>query len=159
MLVVSVLLLLIMLLLILCISIRSLASKKLEEKSLPSSQRKQLTNLLSKLDVEISKQGVSDIPLKELSKQRGKDVVTRCFHKMGIVVPYDRNTELGYRPLPLTDSKSLLSVPHVSKSLFLTLGACARVTVVVVCVCVCMCYHASCYIPRNALFISSGDIC
>ena len=100
-----------MLLLILCISIRSLASKKLEEKSFPSSQRKQLTNLLSKLDVEISKQGISDIPLKELSKQRGKDVVTKCFHKMGIVVPYDRNTELGYRPLPLTDSKSTAVCP------------------------------------------------
>jgi hypothetical protein len=90
----------------LCISFRSLASKQLEDKSLPSSQRKHLTNLVSKLDVEISKQGVADIPRKELSKQRGKDVVTRCFHKMGIVVPYDKNTELGYRPLPLTDSKS-----------------------------------------------------
>lgn len=100
-------------LLITYISIRSLASKKLEETSLPSTQRKQLTHLLSKLDVEISKQGVSDTPLKELSKQRGKDVVTRCFHKMGIVVPYDQKTELGYRPLPLTDSKpTVLSLTY-----------------------------------------------
>lgn len=91
---------------ILCISIRSLTSKKLDKKSLPPSQRKQLTSLMSKLDVEISKEGVPDVPQKELSKQRGKVVVTRCFHKMGIVVPYDRKTELGYRPLPLTDSKS-----------------------------------------------------
>ena len=98
---------------ILCIPFRSLASKRLEEKSLPSSQRKQLTNLISQLDIEISKQGVSDTPQKELSKQRGKEVVTRCFHKMGIVVPYDRNTELGYRPLPLTDSKLTAISNHV----------------------------------------------
>ena len=31
--------------------------------------------------------------------------------------------------------------------LFLTLGACARVTVVVICVCVSVCYRNSCYIP------------
>ena len=99
--------------LILCVSIRSFTSKKLEEKSLSSSQRKQLTNLLSQLDKEISKLGVSDVSLKELSKQRGKDVVTRCFHKMGIVVPYDRKTELGYRPLPLTDSESI-TIPYIS---------------------------------------------
>ena len=102
-----------LLLRILCIPFRSLASKRLEEKSLPSSQRKQLTNLISQLDIEISKQGVSDTPQKELSKQRGKEVVTRCFHKMGIVVPYDRNTELGYRPLPLTDSKLTAISNHV----------------------------------------------
>ena len=107
----------------LCTSIRSLASKKLEGKSLSSSQRKQLTSLLSKLDKEISKQGVSDVSLKELSKQRGKDMITKCFHKMGIVVPYDRTTELGYRPLPLTDSESTI--------LSLTFIAAPKITMVV----------------------------
>ena len=80
-------------------------SKKLEEKSLSSSQQEQLTNILSQLDVETSKLELSHLSFKELSKQRNKDVVTKCFHKMGIVVPYDKKTELGYRPLPLTDSK------------------------------------------------------
>ena len=86
---------------------RSLTSKKLEEKSLLPSQRKHLTYLLSQLDMEISKMGLSDLPLKEMTRLRSKDVVTKCFHKMGIVVPYDKNTELGYRPLSLTDRKCL----------------------------------------------------
>lgn len=91
---------------------RSLTSKKLEEKSLPSSQRKQLSSLLSQLDSEMSKLGLSQLPVKELLRQRSKDVVTKCFHKMGIVVPYDKKTELGYRPLPLTDSKYTHLVNH-----------------------------------------------
>ena len=78
---------------------------KLEEKSLSAFQKKQLSQLVSRLDTEISRLGLTSLPVKELNKQRSKEVVTKCFHKMGIVVPYDRKTELGYRPLPLTDSE------------------------------------------------------
>lgn len=42
---------------------------------------------------------------KVVAKQRNRNIVARCFHKIGIVVPYDKETELGYRPLPMTDSK------------------------------------------------------
>lgn len=78
---------------------------KLEEKSLSGFQKKQLSQLVSRLDTEISRLGLISLPVKELNKQRSKEVITKCFHKMGIVVPYDKKTELGYRPLPLTDSE------------------------------------------------------
>ena len=41
------------------------------------------------------------------TKERKKKVVTKSFHKAGIVVPLDGN-DVGYRPLTLTDSKSIL---------------------------------------------------
>ena len=37
-------------------------------------------------------------------KERKGKVVTKSFHKAGIVVPLDGN-EVGYRPLNLTDSE------------------------------------------------------
>lgn len=38
---------------------------------------------------------------------REKKVVARTCHKAGIVVPYDKKTQLGYRDLAVTDSKYL----------------------------------------------------
>ncbi|XP_063236554.1 histone PARylation factor 1 isoform X2 [Bacillus rossius redtenbacheri] len=37
-------------------------------------------------------------------KDRESRVVARTFHKAGIVVPYNKKTELGYRPLPLSEA-------------------------------------------------------
>ncbi|KAL9703187.1 hypothetical protein quinque_006705 [Culex quinquefasciatus] len=47
-----------------------------------------------------------DIPLKsnEKIKARGKNVVCKTFHKAGIVVPFDRKQELGYRELLESDA-------------------------------------------------------
>ena len=42
---------------------------------------------------------------KILAKQRNKAVVAKCLHKIGIVVPYDEQTDVGYRSLPMTDSR------------------------------------------------------
>lgn len=42
-------------------------------------------------------------------QDREKKIVTRTFHKAGIVVPYNKKTQLGYRDLAITDSK-LLSI-------------------------------------------------
>uniref|UniRef100_T1IPC9 Histone PARylation factor 1 n=1 Tax=Strigamia maritima TaxID=126957 RepID=T1IPC9_STRMM len=36
---------------------------------------------------------------------RQKLVVAKTFHRAGIVVPFDKKTEVGYRPLPETDGK------------------------------------------------------
>ena len=36
---------------------------------------------------------------------REKQTVTRTFHRAGIVVPYNKKTQLGYRDLAVTDSK------------------------------------------------------
>ena len=42
---------------------------------------------------------------KTLAKQRNKEIVAKCLHKIGIVVPYDEQTDVGYRSLPMTDSR------------------------------------------------------
>lgn len=36
-------------------------------------------------------------------RARKKNIVTKCFHGAGIVVPYNKKTEAGYRPLPESD--------------------------------------------------------
>jgi hypothetical protein len=38
-------------------------------------------------------------------KARNKKVVTRTFHNAGLVVPWDKSTELGYRKLAETDGE------------------------------------------------------
>ena len=42
---------------------------------------------------------------KTLAKQRNKEIVAKCLHKIGIVVLYDEQTDVGYRSLPMTDSR------------------------------------------------------
>lgn len=37
-------------------------------------------------------------------QDREKKIVTRAFHKAGIVVPYNKKTQLGYRDLAITDN-------------------------------------------------------
>lgn len=41
-------------------------------------------------------------------KSRLKQIVCRTFHSAGIVVPYDKKTQLGYRPLVERDGDVLL---------------------------------------------------
>lgn len=36
--------------------------------------------------------------------------VAKTFHKAGIVVPYDSKTDIGYRPLPESESKLLTNL-------------------------------------------------
>lgn len=38
-------------------------------------------------------------------QDREKKIVTRAFHKAGIVVPYNKKTQLGYRDLAITDNE------------------------------------------------------
>ena len=47
-------------------------------------------------------------------KARNKKVVSKTFHKAGIVVPVDAN-DVGYRPLTVTDGEFWLTVtlPHI----------------------------------------------
>lgn len=57
--------------------------------------------------------------VKDLQKGRSKNVVAVTFNKLGIVVPYDEKTELGYRPLPMSNSEylSICMIPtHPSSS-------------------------------------------
>ncbi|XP_017130905.1 histone PARylation factor 1-like [Drosophila elegans] len=41
--------------------------------------------------------------LDRLQRERNKRVVAKTFHRAGIVVPFDKKTQLGYRPLPVSD--------------------------------------------------------
>ncbi|KAL9888963.1 histone PARylation factor 1 isoform 1-T2 [Glossina fuscipes fuscipes] len=43
--------------------------------------------------------------LEKLRKKRNSKVVCKTFHRAGIVVPYDRKTQVGYRPLIESDSE------------------------------------------------------
>ena len=80
-------------------------SSKLEDKGINTDQERRLRNLETKLVSEMKKLRLPFTDPKMLAKQRNRNIVARCFHKIGIVVPYDKETELGYRPLPMTDSK------------------------------------------------------
>ena len=80
-------------------------SSKLEDKSVNTDQQRHLRDLETKLESEMKKLRLPFTDPKTLAKQRNRNIVARCFHKIGIVVPYDKETELGYRPLPMTDRK------------------------------------------------------
>lgn len=51
----------------------------------------------------------NNISLEEFSmKKRSPHIVTRSFHGAGIVVPYNKKTQLGYRHLVETDGEILI---------------------------------------------------
>lgn len=54
----------------------------------------------------------NNISLEEFNmKKRSASVVTKSFHGAGIVVPYDKKTQLGYRRLAETDGKMFYIFP------------------------------------------------
>jgi len=58
----------------------------------------QLKNFAKQHDITLEKNTAN-------MRARERQVVARTFHKVGIVVPYDKKTQLGYRDLAATDSK------------------------------------------------------
>lgn len=82
--------------------------ESLKEKTLSSHRNGTLQELSTKLTSFLEKKGIAESAssVKDMWKLRHKETVARCFHKIGIVVPYDKNTELGYRPLTMSDRKS-----------------------------------------------------
>lgn len=84
---------------------RSLIQSKLKGKE-GGTETRPLQTLNRKLADWMSKNraSVCEKTVKELQSQRSKEVVARTFNKFGIVVPYDKKADLGYRPLPMTDS-------------------------------------------------------
>lgn len=58
----------------------------------------QLKNFAKQHNITLEKSTVN-------MRSRERRVVARTFHKAGIVVPYDKKTQLGYRDLAATDSK------------------------------------------------------
>ena len=74
-------------------------SKKL--KTAPTDSK--LKELNTKLQAKCKELGYNLGESKNF-KTRNKQVVAKCFNKIGIVVPVDQN-DVGYRPLPMTNSK------------------------------------------------------
>lgn len=66
------------------------------EKPIISQFHKRLKEFALKHDITL------DVKTNNM-KMREKNVVTRTFHKAGIVVPYNKKTQLGYRDLAVTD--------------------------------------------------------
>eukprot|EP00794_Sanderia_malayensis_P007211 gene7211-8019_t len=62
-----------------------------------------MKNILSKIDDKAKRSNYNMKSQSPVIKQRGKHVVTKSFHKAGIVVPIDDN-EVGYRPLNISDA-------------------------------------------------------
>ena len=92
--------------------------------SIEHGQAERLRSLDRQLQQKMSELKLATTDGKTLTKQRGRDTVAKCFHKIGIVVPYDMKTEVGYRPLPKTNSKTMVYVTNLRNWEF-------------VCVCVC----------------------
>lgn len=70
------------------------------EKTRISQLHQKLRNFVKENQIKLDKKTAG-------MQARERKVVARTLHKAGIVVPYDKKTELGYRNLAVTDSKSL----------------------------------------------------
>ena len=85
--------------------LRCEVQRALKSKSIDSNKRGSLQSLEEKLQQKIEELSLAATDVKMLSRQREKRVLAKCFHKIGIVVPYDKKTDVGYRSLPKTNSK------------------------------------------------------
>ncbi|XP_053969593.1 histone PARylation factor 1-like [Anastrepha ludens] len=66
--------------------------------ALVASTRKALQNFISANEIKLE-------TLEPLRKRRSAKVVAKTLHEAGIVVPYDGKTEVGYRPLIISDAE------------------------------------------------------
>lgn len=62
-------------------------------------------NLLGKLKAFAKKHNISLEAQTPKMKAREKNVVARTIHGAGIVCPYNKKTQVGYRELSITDSE------------------------------------------------------
>lgn len=64
-------------------------------------------NLKKSLEAFLQKENdvYSKLKLQVLRKKRDREVVVKTFHRAGIVVPVDSKTEVGYRPLFVSDAE------------------------------------------------------
>ena len=88
------------------------------EKALKSTpnQTKLLKSLEKQLQEKMRELNLGATDGKTLSKRRSKQVQAKCLHKIGIVVPYDKKTDVGYRSLTKTDSKIFTLKPSYNST-------------------------------------------
>lgn len=75
-----------------------------------------ITRLQKQLKTFAKEHGISlDNQSTSTMRDREKEVVAKTFHSAGIVVPYEKKTQLGYRDLAVTDSKNETSWSRTKK--------------------------------------------
>ena len=77
--------------------------QRLQSKSLSAKDKGALNSLSKKLTSHAAKLGL-DMSQK---KPRGRKPVASCLHSAGICVPVNTQLDIGYRPLPMTNSRYL----------------------------------------------------
>ena len=77
-------------------------------------QKKQMELLKHQLEVQMRGLGLQPTDHRALVKKRHRAVVAECLHKIGIVVPYDKKADVGYRPLPMTNSNYIKTIDDLT---------------------------------------------
>ncbi|KAH8382812.1 hypothetical protein KR009_005374 [Drosophila setifemur] len=65
----------------------------------------QVTGFKKAVQKYLSDQSLELPQLDRLQRERNKRVVSKTFHRAGIVVPFDRKSQQGYRPLSVSDAE------------------------------------------------------
>lgn len=81
--------------------------------------RSNALTLKKSLDRYANKENISLASFSAKLKVRNSKVVSKTFHRAGLVVPFNRKTDVGYRPLGESDGMALNS--HVFLSEFGTI--------------------------------------
>ena len=83
---------------------------KLQDKSIKKTKRQELEHIESLIKNKAEELHLDMQEPKGLTTKRNRTINAKCFHKIGLSVPFDKNTEVGYRPLPVTDGKNISSL-------------------------------------------------
>ena len=85
-------------------------------------QKKQMELLQHQLETQMKGLGLQHTDHRALVKKRHRAVVAVCLHKIGIVVPYDKKADVGYRPLPMTNSNDIKTIDDLIPHFFINLA-------------------------------------
>ncbi|KAA0191786.1 hypothetical protein HAZT_HAZT000884 [Hyalella azteca] len=84
------------------------------EKKVDTFKKPAFSKLISQLEDAAKTHGFKLDSKTDAVRQRKKKVVCRSFHGAGIVVPYDKETDVGYREIPETDANLRKMLQRVS---------------------------------------------
>ncbi|KAL5460079.1 hypothetical protein EMCRGX_G033497 [Ephydatia muelleri] len=86
-------------------AVRFLLKNKLQDKSIKKTKRQELEHIESLIKNKAEELHLDMQEPKGLTTKRNRTINAKCFHKIGLSVPFDKSTEVGYRPLPVTDGE------------------------------------------------------
>ena len=85
--------------------VRFLLKDTLQDTSIDKTKRQQLEHIETLINKEAESLNLDMVERKALTAKRNKIINARCFHKIGLSVPFDKSTEVGYRSLTVTDGE------------------------------------------------------